>query len=149
MVERYQELLRRRQEAKENGEEAGFTLIELLIVIVVLGVLAAIVIFALSGVTGQSAQSACNADAKSVEIAEAAFHTQTGNWPAATTDLTNVVNGSSYLHSWPNNPSHYTIGLGTAGIPTVTVAGSQTATPYDSQAAANGNNPATGCYAVS
>jgi type II secretory pathway pseudopilin PulG len=35
MVERYQELLRRRQEAKENGEEAGFTLIELLIVIVV------------------------------------------------------------------------------------------------------------------
>jgi len=96
--------------------ETGFTLIELLIVIVVLGILAAVVIFALSGVTGQSAQSACNADAKSVEVAVEAYHTQLGTWPTTNTQLTSsAVNGGPYIRTFPNNGTHYTITLGANG----------------------------------
>jgi prepilin-type N-terminal cleavage/methylation domain-containing protein len=106
---------RRRAEGKEPGLiESGFTLIELLIVIVVLGILAAVVIFALSGVTGQSAQSACNADAKSVEVAVEAFHTNVGSWPADSTSLTSGTN--PYLRTFPTNGTHYTITLGTNGV---------------------------------
>ena len=103
---------RRRAEGKEAGLiDSGFTLIELLIVIVVLGILAAVVIFALSGVTGQSAQSACNADAKSVEVAVEAYHTQVGSWPADSTALTTGTN--PYLRTFPSNGTHYTITLDT------------------------------------
>jgi general secretion pathway protein G len=136
---------RRRAEGKEPGLlDTGFTLIELLIVIVVLGILAAVVIFALSGVTGQSAQSACNADAKSVEVAVAAYHTQspTGAWPA-------TISGDlvpNYLHTAPSANGHYSIAdaLGANGAVMVTPAGG-TAVNYDNQVA--GANP-TGCFAV-
>ncbi len=102
---------RRRAEGKEPGLiDSGFTLIELLIVIVVLGILAAVVIFALSGVTGQSAQSACNADAKSVEVAVEAYHTQVGSWPAASADLV-----PTYIRTFPSNGTHYAITLGSNG----------------------------------
>jgi general secretion pathway protein G len=107
---------RRRAAGHEPGLiDSGFTLIELLIVIVVLGILAAVVIFALSGVTGQSAQAACNADAKSVEVAVEAYHTQNnGNWPADSTSLT-TGGPNAYLRTWPNNPTHYTITMDTSG----------------------------------
>ena len=102
---------RRKAEGKEPGLiESGFTLIELLIVIVVLGILAAVVIFALSGVTQSSAISACNADAKSVEVAAEAFHTQTSGWPQAHSDLV-----PTYIRTWPSNPQHYTIDINTTG----------------------------------
>src|SRR5580658_1417719 len=61
------------QDRREREGEEGFTLIELLIVIVVLGILAAVVIFALGSVTGNAKASACNADAKTVETAVAAY----------------------------------------------------------------------------
>jgi len=116
---------RRRAEGKEPGLiESGFTLIELLIVIVVLGILAAVVIFALSGVTGQSAQSACNADAKSVEVAVEAYHTNVGSWPVDATSLTSGTN--PYLRTFPSNGTHYTVTLGSNGV--VNVNG----TSYDS-----------------
>jgi hypothetical protein len=89
-----------------------------------------VVIFALSGVTGQSAQSACNADAKSVEVAVAAYHTQspTGAWPA-------TISGDlvpNYLHTAPSTNGHYTIenALGGQGQVSVTVGG--TTSLYDS-----------------
>jgi prepilin-type N-terminal cleavage/methylation domain-containing protein len=136
---------RRRAEGKEPGlMETGFTLIELLIVIVVLGILAAVVIFALGGVTGQSAQSACNADAKSVEVAVEAYHTQVGTWPTAgataATQLTGTasVNGTTvgpWLRTFPSNGTHYTITVAAGGVVNV-----------------NGNNYDTGtnpCNSVS
>lgn len=115
MFERYWEI----REAQANGDEGGFTLIELLIVIVVLGILAAVVVFGLSGITGQSAQSACNADAKSVEVAVEAYHTQQGQWATLNTQLTSPT-GARYLRTFPSNPQHYTIALGANGAVLVT-----------------------------
>jgi prepilin-type N-terminal cleavage/methylation domain-containing protein len=149
MIERYREI--QRQKAAGEREE-GFTLIELLIVIVVLGILAAVVVFALGGVTGQSAQSACNADAKTVETAVAAYLAD-GNAASALTTaagpglLTGTsATGGPFLQSWPNNPTHYTISFDgtTAGQVDVTPAGGS-AVNYNSQTA----SPKTGCYAVS
>lgn len=149
------------KQPKSRRGESGFTLIELLIVIVVLGVLAAVVVFALGGITGQSAQSACNADAKSMEVAVAAYHTQTSNWPATGTSdsdfsvlTTADASGNKYLNSAPNNPAHYAItvdpsnGAISVAAPETGVTGGVysygTVTLYDSQTA----SPATGCYAV-
>jgi general secretion pathway protein G len=122
---------RRRAEGKEAGLiDSGFTLIELLIVIVVLGILAAVVIFALSGVTSSSAVSACNADAKSVEVAAEAYHTQNnGTWP------TQAQLTPTYLRTWPNNTAHYSISLDNTGKVYVNAGTGTTqsaATNYDS-----------------
>ena len=93
--------------------EPGFTLIELLIVIVVLGILAATVIFALTGITGQSATAACQSDAKTYEIAVAAFENSpanTTNLPPANTAALITGAGGPYLHQSANN-SGYVVAL--------------------------------------
>ncbi len=109
--------------------EKGLTLIEVLIVIVVLGVLAAVVVFALGGVSAQSAAAACNADAKTVESAVAAYNAQTGGTPTATAAL--LTEGSNpYLSSFPSSP-YYDISI-VNGQVMVAVPSGGTPVPYDS-----------------
>jgi prepilin-type N-terminal cleavage/methylation domain-containing protein len=137
-------LHRETKQQKATGQSKGFTLIELLIVIVVLGILAAVVVFALGSVTAKSAKSACTADAKTVETAAAAYEAQQGTTPTQA-QLTTGANAT--LKSWPSNPTHYVIGLGTkAGSPADEVDIALAATPtvwvtYDSEGAG-------GCNAV-
>jgi prepilin-type N-terminal cleavage/methylation domain-containing protein len=105
--------------------ERGFTLIELLIVIVVLGILAAVVVFALGGVAGKSVVSSCNADAKTVQTAVAAYQAQNSPSPTA---ITTSGSGDSYLvpaylQSWPQNTgSNYAISVVAGGQVQVTIA---------------------------
>jgi prepilin-type N-terminal cleavage/methylation domain-containing protein len=153
------------------SKDSGFTLIELLIVIVVLGILAAVVVFALGGVTSKSAKASCAADAKTVETAIAAYQAQTGLTPTANVDTQatsvaatyslNPTTGTDYLRSWPNNSTHYYIGIGMTGTSPfaatsteVDIApGNTTGTP-PAQGTANGwvnfdtESSTTGCNAV-
>jgi len=56
-----------------QASDDAFTLIEVLVVIIILGVLATIVIFASGAFTSNSKNGACKANAKIMNIAEAAY----------------------------------------------------------------------------
>lgn len=112
MIQKWFEKHRELQARRHADGFDGFTLIELLIVIVVLGILAAVVVFALGGVTSQSASAACNADAKTVETAMAAYNAQNGAYPSSNiTDTASAVTAGMqpYIRSWPSNSPHYAI----------------------------------------
>jgi general secretion pathway protein G len=128
--EKHRELQRQRH---EEGFD-GFTLIELLIVIVVLGILAAVVVFALGGVTGQSAQAACNADAKTVETALAAYNANVGAYPTVDITQTSQLAGAGmtpYLRSWPSSGHYEMKWLHTSDSLQVSVDGGTTWADYD------------------
>jgi prepilin-type N-terminal cleavage/methylation domain-containing protein len=105
-----------------EGDEEGFTLVELLIVVVILGILAAVTVFGLSGSTSKSNKAACNTDARSVEVAVEAYHSDNGAWPSIAsggvidgTNLLGVGSSGPYLRTKPTN-SHYAITLGANGV---------------------------------
>jgi general secretion pathway protein G len=105
-------------------------LIELLIVIVVLGILAAVVIFSLGGITASAAVSACQADAKTTEIAVAAYEAQSDGTPPANFDA--LTQGSDpYLESVPSS-SYYAISLVNGAV---MVAAPPSATPVGASVA--------------
>jgi general secretion pathway protein G len=99
-----------RRRGEEFDPESGFTLIELLIVIVVLGILAATVIFALGGVTSQSAQAACTSDAKTYEVAIAAYENSATNATNAPPANTAALVSGGYIHQAANN-THYIVAI--------------------------------------
>jgi prepilin-type N-terminal cleavage/methylation domain-containing protein len=121
-----------RVDGATSDDQLGFTLIELLIVIVVLGILAAVVVFALSGTGAQSASAACNADAKTVDVAVAAYDAQTGYSGSGTTPPapTAALLVPTYLRSFPSS-NLYTIGLTSTGVVTVQAPPSASAVPYN------------------
>ena len=84
--------------AQRRRGQAGLTLIELLVVIAVLAILAAIVIFNVTGVTNRGTSSACQTDKEPLQTASDAFHNDTGNYPAAMSDLV-----PNYLHTAPTD----------------------------------------------
>ena len=73
---------------KRAQEEGGFTLIELLVVIVILGILAAVVVFAVGGIQDRGQGSACDAEEKTVEVAQEAYFAKYGGYAASATALT-------------------------------------------------------------
>jgi type II secretory pathway pseudopilin PulG len=97
---------------------------------VVLGILAAVVVFALGGVSGKSAQSACNADAKTVQTAVAAFDAENAGTTPTSALLTGTTLGGPYLQSWPSNSgANYVITLDGSGNVQVAI-GTAAAAPY-------------------
>ena len=59
-----------------TGSDDAFTLIEILLVIIILGILATIVILASGGFASDSKAGACNANARIMNTAEAAYAAQ-------------------------------------------------------------------------
>ncbi len=99
--------------------EAGFTLIELTIVVVVVAVVTAVAVFGLSGVTSMSAQASCNADARTVEIAQQAYRAHNGVFGTEVQLTATDSQGIRYLRSFPSNPQHYVISTDATGVVTV------------------------------
>ena len=66
-------------------KQKGFTIVELLIVIVIIGILAAISIVAYNGVTQKARDDQRISDARNIVNAAAAYQSENGTWPNAST----------------------------------------------------------------
>lgn len=106
-----QHIHERRDRRVATGDGAGFTLIELL-AIMVLGILASVVVVALNGEAASSAQAACNADAKTVELAVDAFHSNPANTSAAGQSPASGSTGQAELTRRPAMTAARTCGPG-------------------------------------
>jgi prepilin-type N-terminal cleavage/methylation domain-containing protein len=74
----------------KNLNARGFTIVELLIVIVVIGILAGLVFVQFNNVQGKARDSERKADIRLIESKLAEFRSDTGGYPAALADLTDV-----------------------------------------------------------
>ena len=87
-----------------------------------------------------------NADAKSVEVAIAAYQSQNGAFPTTTTQLTGGTGGTAstqYLRTWPANTAHYNIVLGSGGAVYVNAGtGTSTGAAYSYDSTTNPCNAA-------
>ena len=101
---------------KMMAHEGGFTLIELLIVIIILGILAAIVVFAVGGITNRGLNAACQADYKTVEIAQEAYFAKYSAYAGSVAALN--TNNPQFIKDVPGT-TNYTIATSSSGVVTV------------------------------
>jgi 2',3'-cyclic-nucleotide 2'-phosphodiesterase (5'-nucleotidase family) len=101
-------------------------------VVAVIGLTAAVVVFTHGGVDQQGASAACNADARAVETAVAAFEAENPRTTPTPTQLTkSTVNGGPILKSWPRGGALYSISLSSTGTVNVSVPATARAVSYD------------------
>jgi len=81
----------------------------------VLGIPVATVILALTGTTSQSARAACQPDAKTYEVAVAAFESSRTNPTNAAPTGTDALVSGGYLHAAANNPDYVVALAGDTG----------------------------------
>ena len=72
--------------ANAKKDEGGFTLIEMLVVIVILGILAAVVMFGVGALNNESEETACQAEYRTLVLAEEAFYANDDAPPRNYTD---------------------------------------------------------------
>ena len=100
--------------------------------VAVIGLTAAVVVFTHGEVGHQAAAAACNADAKAVETAVAAFEAENSGTTPTPTQLTkSTVNGRPILKSWPRGGALYSVTLSSTGTVKVSVPATARAVSYD------------------
>jgi hypothetical protein len=99
--------------------------------VAVVAIAVAIAMVDLGGDKGKAAVAACNADAKTVEIAVAAFRVDNPSLPTTPASLMSPSHGGPFLTSWPKNGSHYSMSVTSAGAVMVSAPSMATARAYD------------------
>jgi len=94
----------------------GFTIVELLVVIVVIGILAAITIVSYGGVTAKANQAKADSAASDLMSKILIYRAETGNYPAAVSDLATPTTATYYYV----NPSGITTAYTKAAAPCAT-----------------------------